>query len=326
MTNIKKTEDEQNDDDRLAEERVYDKRKRTGDQKAGEREGSSFTSFSEGLPTADKFQIVGTASDRTAENARARKGGSDDESFTSFSEGVPAADRFAILDQNRKITSGELLTIKDYLETTGCSFLRKEAGVESATLNRLMYLLKTVPWRNELLVELSSRPSSREFCFEKDTIVLDNTASDEETVLDYAHQCYHATNRLLTKLYYGEMLDRYTFIDLYIWAEVAALITEINVGRDLDIKQAIPSVVLCQESDGSLFSINAEEYLQRNGMKALHDALIYSLTRGEFDRSFLTLLVDSLYEQYCETFESSATDSKPIIELCLSLGLERDCI
>jgi hypothetical protein len=148
---------------------------------------------------------------------------------------------------------------------------------------------------------------------------------EEETVLQFAHQTYHATNKLLTKLYEdGEMLDRETFVDLYMWAEVAALITEVNVRKELGLWKVAPPKVLCQESDGTFFYINVEDILKTRGMKALHDLLYFSLLRGSDLK--LVDVYQRLFEVYKVNFDSEKESAAAAIEYCLKQGLERDCI
>lgn len=335
MSNKQDDEDKRNDG--LEKERVFN---RSELKRAKMQSDDAFTSFSEGLSTIDKFQILGAednpsiGSTRTFQRGEAIKGDttlkpkkSKEDSFTSFSDDLPSVQQFTILDEERRIDSGHLQLLSDYLKTTDCRYLKNYESNKgkSKTLDRLIHLIETVPWKNEILVDISHSPASHEYRFNEDTIVLDNSRSDEETLLDFAHQTYHATNRLLTKLYDGELLDQYTYIDLLIWSEVAALITELNVRRDFGITKVIPSMVLCQERAGTLSSINVEEFMKNKGMKSLHDELVYSLVRGSSNTTLLDVL-NELYESYRETYNEYATESSAVIEHCLALGLERDCI
>lgn len=300
--------------------------------KGTQSDDSSFTSFSDGLAAIDKFQIVGqevSAQGNLHPTVQSKTQSHEDDSFTSFSDGTPAVDRFTILDRDRKITSGDLILLSDFLKSTSCHHLKralneeKESGSES--LDRLLHLCAALPWRSEILVEISPHPSSREYRFLEDTIVLDSTSSDDQMLLDFTHQCFHATNRLLSKIYEDSMLDRIKYLDLLLWAEVAALIMEINVRRDFQIKGCAPYMVLCKDNSGTLSNVDVERYLQENGIKALHDELAYSLIRGDLSHSLLELL-DELYIDYAESYESRFDEAQKIIELCLSSGLERDCI
>lgn len=259
-----------------------------------------------------------------------------DDSFTSFSEGLPTIDKFGILDPEAdKIFP--LMT--DYLSASDCRFLvpyretgdttggdsPKEKTAESKTLNRLMRLLDSVPWGDSVRIEVCEKPQFIEYSFDEDMIVLDKSYGDEQTVLNFAHQAYHSTNRLLTKLFADEKLDREGFIDLYMWSEVAALVTELNVRKELGITRVPPPKVLCQESNGSIYSVNVEELIKSRGMKTLHDVLFYSLVRGTEDLS-LAYVFGELFDIYDKTFERQLPIAQQYIALCLSAGIDKDCI
>ncbi len=264
-----------------------------------------------------------------------------DESFTSFSDGLPAVDKFGIIDPD----FDKVVLMPDYLATTRCSYLAPYADVtagatsvtggmkgllthsksKSRTLDRLMFLTDSVPWGESVKVELSAKPQFIEYSFDEHSMVLDKSFGDEQTVLNFAHQAYHSTNRLLTKIYDEEKLDRESFIDLYMWSEVAALVTELNVRKELGITKVTPPKVLCQESSGSTYSVNVEELLKARGMKTLHDLLFHSMVRGTEDLS-LVYVFDRLFDIYDKTYDSEIVIARSYIDFCLESGLERDCI
>lgn len=359
MSNNPDEPEDQQSEDGFDEERLNSAQQHKSFKDAKSRKQESFTSFSEGVPAIDKFQILGvssedhpaiandtttwagpkktvpvetenepTASEAAAVHGPAKKSKSvmrsappEDESFTSFSDGLPTIDKFGIVDPNaRALSMDQLLD----------SFVRPFQSSEkrSRTLDRLIFLIDLVPWKNDLKVERSSKPDFAEYCFDESTFVLDQNFSAEQSLLAFAHQAYHATNRLLTKLYgddEGGMLDRESFIDLYLWSEIAAYITELNVRRELGLTEVTPLKVLCQESSGSKFSINVEEYLQSNGMKALHDLLYSGMIKGS-DQLSLVYVFGKLFDRYEQNYRQEKLSSQSQIEYCLLRGLERDCI
>ena len=279
-------------------------------------------------------------SDKVASTARKgimRQSRTDD-AFTSFSEGLPTVDKFGILDPEANkvmpLMTGYLSNpscrfLAPYLATAGATIEKKaystsETG-SSKTLNRLMFLFDTLPWCETVRIELSEKPQFIEYSFDEHMMVLNKLSSDEQTILNFAHQAYHSTNRLLTKLYGTDRLDREGFIDLYMWAEVAALVTELNVRKELGITSVPPPKVLCQESSGSIYSVSVEEILKSRGMKILHDVLFYSTVRGTEDLS-LVYVFGELFDIYDQTYESELPIARQYIDLCLSAGLEKDCI
>ncbi|MBX3074280.1 hypothetical protein KF728_28415 [Candidatus Obscuribacterales bacterium] len=342
------TNDPNDLDDRFEQERLADAQQAKHFRDAQKRAAESFTSFSEGMPAVDKFKILGATGEQQAVKRKKKsKSGkkptestaaksvmrskANEDAFTSFSKGLPSADKFNIA----QIETERYIGIKSFVDATTCSFIKEHANAtasgdiedfKSKTLDRLMYLFTLVPWRDKIVFEISEKPEFTEFCFDEGTIQLGKQMDEEETVLQFAHQTYHATNKLLTKLYEdGEMLDKETFVDLYMWAEVAALITEVNVRKELGLWKVAPPKVLCQESDGTFFYINVEDILKTRGMKALHDLLYFSLLRGN-DNQKLVDVYQRLFEVYKTNFDSDNRNAQSTIDYCLDQGLERDCI
>lgn len=342
------------DADLFDSERLADAGQAKHFREAQKRGVESFTSFSEGMPAIDKFKILGATGEQQAikrkgrKQNRAKKNASagtarsvmrtplDEDSFNSFTEGLPAANPLVIEGTEKETYIG----VRNFVNATTCSFIADYADYfqnecaeqrapdefRSRTLDRLMFLLKRLPWNDRLRFEVSMKPDFEEYCFDEETIVLNKQFDDEETVIAFTHQAYHATNRLLTKLYdEDEMLDLETFIDIYMWAEVAALITEMNVRRELGLWKVAPPKVLCQESDGSLFSITVEDTLKTRGMKALHDALYYSRLRGN-EKAKLVDVYMNLFQVYKDNFERDNQLAQSLIRNCLDAGLDRDCI
>ncbi|MDZ4835804.1 MAG: hypothetical protein SGJ27_18660 [Candidatus Melainabacteria bacterium] len=274
-------------------------------------EDDSFTSFSEGLPTVDKFGIVDPDADRVVPI----------DVFISES----SCKFFANSDETTGATSGPNSDSKIETSTPAVSTQYNSNIGGSKTLSRLVYLFETVPWGETINVELSAKPDFIEYCFDEHEMVLDKNFSDEQKILNFSHQAYHATNRLLTKIYDDEKLDRESFVDLFIWSEVAALVTELNVRKELGITKVTPPKVLCQESSGGTYSVNVEELLKTRGMKTLHDVLFHSMVRGTEDLS-LVYVFDKLFDIYEQTYKTEMPIARQYIDLCLLSGLEQDCI
>lgn len=338
----------EDNEDGFDEERLADPQQAKHFREAQRRAAESFTSFSEGMPAIDKFKILGATGEHQAVKRKkksksgakqpsAPRSGSvmrstvSDDAFTSFSKGLPSADKFNIA----QIETERHIGIKNFVDATECSFIKEHANAtadgviedfKSKTLDRLMYLYTLVPWKDEIVFEIAEKPDFTEYCFDEGVIRLGKQMDEEETVIQFAHQTYHATNKLLTKLYEdGEMMDMETFVDLYMWAEVAALITEVNVRKELGLWKVPPPKVLCQESDGTFFYINVEDILMGKGMKALHDLLYFSILRGSQTEKLVDVY-QRLFEVYKTNFDSENKKAQALIENCMAKGLERDCI
>lgn len=344
----KQTNGPDDDADGFDEERLADPQQAKHFRDAQKRAAESFTSFSEGMPAVDKFKIIGATGEHQAVKRKKKsKSGTkpnaaspagsvmrskvDDDAFTSFSKGLPSADKFNIA----QIETERYVGIKNFVDATACSFIKDHAdatadGVsdefKSKTLDRLMYLYTLVPWNDKIVFEVSEKPDFTEYCFDQGIIRLGKQMDEEGTVIQFAHQTYHATNKLLTKLYEDDqMLDMETFVDLHMWAEVAALITEVNVRKELGLWKVTPPKVLCQESDGTFFYISVEDILMGKGMKALHDLLYFSMLRGSQTEKLVDVY-QRLFEVYKTNFESENQNAKTVIEYCMAQGLVRDCI
>ncbi len=183
-------------------------------------------------------------------------------------------------------------------------------------------MLTAVPWSDKIKVQGSGTTEPSEYSFENDTMVLDRSLSDDRLVLAFAHQSFHATNKSLVRLYEGNKLELDEFIDIHLWSEVAALVAELNVKKELGLKEAPPRV-LCQERSGSLFSINVGDYLESKGMKSLHQLLENSMVRGS-KTVRLTDIYRSMHNVYTQNFDAEKIRANCYVELCVATGLDKD--
>ncbi len=269
--------------------------------------------------------------------------------FTSFSEGMPSVDKFEITDASEGSTQLALATDKarsttesvesalGFLSSTKCRYLLRYQTADyrsavhsenecesSPSLDKQIALLMAIPWSDKVKVRRSDATQPSEYSFEDDTIILDRLFNDEKLILTFAHQSFHATNKSLVRLYEGNRLELDEFVDVQLWSEVGALVAELNVRKELGLKVAPPRV-LCQENSGSLFSINVGDCLESKGMKSLQQILERSMVRGS-KAVRLTDIYRSMHDVYTKNFEAEKIKANCYVELCVATGLDRDRI
>jgi hypothetical protein len=343
----KNTDNDDLDDDGLDEERLIKEEHNREYMAAQEANPDIFTSFSEGMAIA-KFELLEDpaisaadqsqvgASTSSPSNSSATAGGSTlsaphltADEFQSFSDGLPGVEKFEI------VSSEEVIALSDYFKSVSCpvteyltadmingfvpEFLPPQEKGRSHALDILLARICDVPWYKDIKVRFTSGDLPTEYCFDTDTMVLNPTLSKTRQMVDFAHQAYHATNKHLHYLYKNEkneMLDQNSFVDVWLWAEVAANITEVNVVKELAGGADCAVIVFCQEDDGSLTGVNVDMLIKERGLKCLKDSLNYSMVRGSQQLRLVTVLHD-LHRQYAETYAQAQPAMLKLIEHCL---------
>ncbi len=347
-------EESQDDEDCFEESRIAGKDQSKQFIKAKKSNPNAFLSFSEGMPSVDKFELVENSSATTskAEPAPTMKvdttalpvtlpgdtpakeliGGS----FQSFSEGMPSIDKFAITgfrEDELCLSITEYLTssnfpLADKFDQTDPQKLAECPGLR--TIGLVIARMFSVPWFDQIKIRLGRRLLEREYCFETNIISIDTTHGSLQQILDFVHQGYHSTNTLLTCLYEDKALSQDEYVDLYLWSEVAALVTEVNAARDLydaagpDPMFSKQVLVDCRDPDGELIAIDVEEFVQQLGLRKLHQYLF-----GEFIRGTQSSLVQRLYEmyrRYISSFSETRVSAEELIKVCLATGLDPESI
>lgn len=252
--------------------------------------------------------------------------------FQSFSEGLPGVEKFQL------VSSDEIISLDDFFRSPSCPVTEHYTGKPvkgqpySKILEKLVARVCDVPWYTNIKVRFTTGDIPTEYSIDTDTMVLNPTSSKSRQILDFAHQAYHATNRCQFHIYMDKegMLSRDAYIDLYLWAEVGALIAEINIRRQLELSDDYEPIVQCRNDDGTLSGINAERVLEGNanaqnvvensGMKGLQKTLWKSMLRGSRQLSSVSVL-NALYQQYTSTYDYKKALMADLIEQCHAKGM-----
>lgn len=242
--------------------------------------------------------------------------------FQSFSEGLPGVEKFQL------VSSDQIIPLDDFFKSVSCPVTEYYLGKPvkgqhySEIMEKLVARVCDVPWYKDIKVRFTTGDVPTEYAYDTDTMVLNPTSSKTRQMLDFAHQAYHATNRLKFHCYMAEegILSRDDYIDLYLWGEVGAFIAEVNVRRQLAVSDEYEPVVLCRDSDGTLSSINAERILESESLKDLQKKLWKSMVRGSRQLSAVTLF-GSLYDQYTSTYDAKKALMPELIEQCHKKGM-----
>lgn len=257
--------------------------------------------------------------------------------FQSFSEGLPGVEKFQL------VSSDQIISLDDFFRSPSCPVTEYYTGKPvkgqpySRILEKLVARVCDVPWYKNIKVRFTAGDVPTEYSIDTDTMVLNPTLSKSRQILDFAHQAYHATNRLQFHIYMAKegMLSRDAYIDLYLWAEVGALLTEVDIRRQLVISDDYEPVVQCRNDDGTLSGINAERWIEAKadaqgvvgaaGLSGLHKKLWKSMVRGSRQLSSVTVL-DALYKQYTSTYDYKKALMPDLIEQCHKKGMPDDNI
>lgn len=322
-------------DDGLTEERLVTSQKNREYREAQDANSDIFSSFTDDT-APNKLELLGedaTADGSSREesikigvNSKQLVASSlqvpNNQVFQSFSEGLPGVEKFQL------VSSDQIISLDDFFKSVSCPvtdyYLGKPVKGQpySPIMEKLVARVCDVPWYKDIKVRFTTGDVPTEYAYDTDTMVLNPTSTKARQILDFAHQAYHATNRLKFHCYMAEegMLSRDDYIDLYLWGEVGAFVAEVNIRRQLEVSDDYEPVVLCRDGDGTLSSINAERILESESLKDLHKRLWKSMVRGSRQLSAVTLF-GTLYEQYTSTYEAKKALMPELIEQCHKKGM-----
>ncbi|MBZ0189694.1 MAG: hypothetical protein K8F91_25840 [Candidatus Obscuribacterales bacterium] len=338
-------------EDALDDARLNEAKQNKEFKKARQENTSLFTSFSDGLKAVDKLAILGL-DDKAAEknaydkisagNEHQKQTKEKSDSFVSFSDGLSAVEKFEITDdqipdlekkpallkeKNWSLSSFFNLPISPFSEMAmGSSAApsgqdKNPQPASGLTLDALILRLSLCPWLDEITVRpISEEDSSHEYCFMDHCINLDFGQSKERQILAFSHQLYHSAHRALVKLYRDGPLDEETFIDTFCWSETAALITEMNVRRELNLKTTPEVSIEARKKDGSLARFDIEKVLARKGLQTLRALSRKSLLRGSKDHLLADFLVEC-FQYYRSSFASKQRTALAYIDKGKESGL-----
>jgi|AGTN01.2.fsa_nt_gi hypothetical protein len=242
--------------------------------------------------------------------------------FQSFSEGLPGVEKFQL------VSSDQIISLDDFFKSPSCPvteyYTRKPVNGQpySKIMEKLVARVCDVPWYKDIKVRFTTGDLPTEYGYDTDTMVLNPTSSKTRQMLDFAHQAYHATNRLKFHCYMAPegMLSRDAYIDLYLWGEVGAFVAEVNVRRQLEFSDEYEPVALCRNKDGTLSGINAERIMENESLADLQKKLWKSMVRGSRQLTAVAVL-GALYDQYTATFDYKKAAMPLLIEQCHEKGM-----
>lgn len=242
--------------------------------------------------------------------------------FQSFSEGLPGVQKFQL------VSSDQIISLDDFFKSPSCPvteyYTRKavKGHPYSQIMEKLVARVCDVPWYKDIKVRFTTGDIATEYSYDTDTMVLNPTSTKTRQMLDFAHQAYHATNRLKFHCYMAPegMLSRDAYIDLYLWGEVGAFIAEVNVRRQLEVSNDYEPVVLCRSSDGTLSGINAETTMENESLAALQKKLWKSMVRGSRQLTAVAVL-GALYDDYTKTYDYKKAAMPLLLEQCYAKGM-----
>lgn len=304
--------------DKFEKERLDDPVKNKEFKEARDSNQDNFKSFSEGLDSVDKFELLEEAEgieQNSPEHNKVLAG----ENFDSFSEGLSSVDKFSLEGEHQEEAKDFKLPLIDYLSNQHGLVLAQSLEKRSETLRELLTRINNCPWSKTVSVVLHPMEYPAEFDHRSQTVHLDLTKSTIEQSLDFAHQLYHVAHRYLGKLYEDGPVDRETFIDTFLWSEVGALICELNVKNDLDDNTAPEINFKIEEENGKYKNVYIENILSESGLEELKDLLLSSLVRDDFiNKEFFLRLLISNHQHYLKKF----AEDEPVIRRLIAEGAQ----
>ncbi len=294
----RKNIDSEDDDDVLNSNRVHSRHQAHTLKKALASNPDAFVSFSEGMATVDKFELI-YDSMTSMQALPAISKSSQSIEFESFSQGLANVDKFELVH-----SSGFAANINSITSFAQAADLLVQLAQMSSTLSRLLSGVKEYPWLKEVAVEWKQDPPFKDFCTDNHLLVLDTNSGVAATLLDLCHQLYHVANPCLSRLYGKTAVDQATYTDVLLWNETAALITEICLRQELGLFEAEPVQILIQGEKNTNYWLDIEQYIfeSESDLNALRKILPKAMTRGSLSQNMNEWLSVG-YESYIGTFK-----------------------
>lgn len=219
------------------------------------------------------------------------------DSFQSFSHGLESVEKFELINS---LGAGFVKKIGSISSFAQAAELLAQLAQMSSTLNNLLTKVKAYPWLNEVAVEWKPEARYKEFCQANHTLILDPDCGVEEMLLDLCHQLYHVGNSCGSRLYGNSPVDEAQFVDLMLWNETAALLTEMSLRQELSLWDSHPVQVFIDENKNKYW-LDIEQFLFEKDLQSLRNILEKSMLRGSADMPFSEKLQQA-YESYISTF------------------------
>lgn len=252
----------------------------------------TFVSFSEGMATVDKFELIyDSMPSLQALPAQSQ-------SFQSFSHGLATVDKFELINS---LGAGFVKKIGSISSFAQAAELLAQLAQMSSTLSNLLTRVKDYPWLNEVAVEWKQKAQYKEFCQANHMLVLDPECGVEEMLLDLCHQLYHVGNSCHERLYGESPIEQNQFFDLMLWNETAALLTEMSLRQELSLIDSHPVQVFIVE-DKNKYWLDIEQFLFEKDLQSLRSILEKSMLRGSESLPF-SGKIQHEYESYIRTFK-----------------------
>jgi len=250
----------------------------------------AFVSFSEGMASIDKFELIYDSMTSACALPLASQ------EFVSFSQGMANVDKFELIH-----SAGFIHNIGNITSFAQAAEVLAQLSQLSNTLCQILIGVKTYPFLNLVSVEWTSAPLHKEFCAHQNLLQLDSVLNIEETLLDLCHQLYHLANPCLKRLYGEAELDLNNFKDTMLWSEAAALICEAALRSELGFAESAPVQFLVKDKNESYY-VDLDQFLLKKDLQSLVELLEKSMVRGSSSLP-MTQWISTAYESYIRTFK-----------------------
>jgi len=250
----------------------------------------AFVSFSEGMATVDKFELIYDSMTSACALPLASQ------EFVSFSQGMSNVDKFELIH-----SAGFIHNIGKITSFAQAAEVLAQLTQLSDTLCRLLSGVKSYPFLNLVSVEWKQLPEHKEFCAHQNLLQLDSHLNIEETLLDLCHQLYHLANPCIDRLYGQEKLDMENYKDAMLWSEAAALICETALRHELGFLDSSPVQFLVQDKKENYY-VDLDQFLLKSNLEDLCKLLSKSMVRGSSSLT-MSAWIESAYESYIRTFK-----------------------
>ncbi|MCW5822946.1 MAG: hypothetical protein KIT34_09080 [Cyanobacteria bacterium TGS_CYA1] len=250
----------------------------------------AFVSFSEGMASVDKFELIYDSMTSACALPLASQ------EFVSFSQGMANVDKFELIH-----SAGFIHNIGNITSFAQAAEVLAQLSGLSDLLCKVLTGVKAYPFLNLVSVEWKVSPEHKEFCAAQNLLQLDSALNIEETLLDLCHQLYHLANPCLDRLYSKDQLDFENFKDTMLWSETAALICEAALRRELGFIDSPPVQFLVKDDKGDYY-VDLDALLVKNDLNTVPLFLEKSTVRGSVDLS-MSDWISSAYESYIRTFK-----------------------
>ena len=323
-----KIQDEKSSD-KLEEETLDSTVKNKQFQEAREKNDDNFRSFSEGVASIDKFELVeGKTTNHTKTNPETvnpRKFEGDN--FQSFSDGDASVDKFSLVGEKKNEDQVLELPLLRYIELNESLVHSESLLTRSKTFKNLLDRVKKAPWSKRIVVVLHTREYPAEYDHAREKIHIDLTRKPILQILDFAHQLYHGAHRYICRLYEDGVIDKKTFVDLFVWSEAGAIICELNVRNDLNDEPDPSIYFLVRSEEGKYLAEYPEALIFEGGEKKFLQRMYHAILRDDFkEKTPLKDYIETYYEHYKSNYDEIRKTALGWIKEAIKNGLPENRI